>query len=108
MSLYFKLYQRSGHIRQGRFKAFSIQNDEHPATVVRYVERNTLRANLVARAEYSPWSRLRTSADTPALDTETLVRTDHWLHVVNAPMTEAEVEAIQLTIHPDRSFGTVA
>jgi putative transposase len=33
-------YRHSGHVWQGRFKAFPIQQDEHLLTVVRYVERN--------------------------------------------------------------------
>ena len=41
----------SGHVYQGRFKSFPVQEDEHFLTVCRYVERNALRANLVSRAE---------------------------------------------------------
>ncbi|MCE9532247.1 MAG: transposase [Planctomycetes bacterium] len=41
----------SGHLYQGRFKAFPIEDDGHYLTVLRYVERNALRANLCARAE---------------------------------------------------------
>jgi putative transposase len=41
----------TGHIYQGRFKSFPVQSDEHLYAVCRYVERNPLRANLVARAE---------------------------------------------------------
>lgn len=37
-----------GHVYQGRFKSFPIQDDDHFHTVCRYVERNALRANLVA------------------------------------------------------------
>jgi putative transposase len=33
----------TGHLYQGRFKSFPIQNDEHLYTVCRYVERNALR-----------------------------------------------------------------
>jgi len=40
-----------GHIYQGRFKSFPLQDDGHFLTVCRYVERNALRAGLVARAE---------------------------------------------------------
>ena len=40
-----------GHVYQGRFKSFPGETDEHFYTVVRYVERNALRANLVERAE---------------------------------------------------------
>ena len=38
----------SGHVYQGRFKSFPVQEDEHFYTVARYVERNGLRANLGA------------------------------------------------------------
>ncbi len=39
-----------GHLEQGRFKSFPNQTDDYFHTVVRYVERNPLRANLVAQA----------------------------------------------------------
>ena len=48
---YHRHYRTSGHVWQGRFKAFPIQDDDHLRTVLRYVERNALRAELVARAE---------------------------------------------------------
>ena len=41
---YHRHYRSSGHVWQGRFKAFPIQADEHLLTVLRYVERNPLRA----------------------------------------------------------------
>ena len=46
---YHRHYHGSGHVWQGRFKAFPIQDDEHYWTVLRYVERNPLRAGLVER-----------------------------------------------------------
>jgi putative transposase len=48
----------TGHLYQGRFKAFPLETDEHFYTVLRYVERNALRANLVDRAEEWRWSSL--------------------------------------------------
>ena len=36
-------YHASGHVWQGRFKAFPIAEDDHLLTVLRYVERNPLR-----------------------------------------------------------------
>lgn len=48
-----------GHVWQGRFKAFPIELDEHLQAVLRYVERNPLRANLVKHAEDWRWSSLR-------------------------------------------------
>ena len=47
-----------GHIYQGRFKCFPIQQDESLLRAVCYVERNALRANLVARAEEWRWCSL--------------------------------------------------
>jgi putative transposase len=55
---YHRLRGTSGHVWQGRFKAFPIQQDDHLLTVLRYVERNPLRARLVKRAELWPWSSL--------------------------------------------------
>ena len=39
-----------GHLYQGRYKPFPMESDDHFYRVVRSVERNALRANLVARA----------------------------------------------------------
>ena len=48
---YHQHYATSGRVWQGRFKAFPIQQNTHLLTVLRYVERNPLRAGLVTRAE---------------------------------------------------------
>ena len=46
----------SGHLYQGRFKSFPVEDDGHFLTVCRYVERNALRAGLVDRAEDWRWA----------------------------------------------------
>jgi putative transposase len=48
----------TGHIYQNRFESFPVETDEHLYTVLRYVERNALRANLVERAEDWRWGSL--------------------------------------------------
>ncbi len=48
----------SGHVYQGRFKCFPVQDDDHFLPVCRYVERNALRARLVKRAEDWRWGSL--------------------------------------------------
>lgn len=53
---YHQDYQSSGHLWQGRFKAFPIEQDDHLLTVLRYVERNAVRARLARRAESWNWS----------------------------------------------------
>jgi len=49
---YHEHYRSTGHVWQGRFKAFPIQEDEHLLTVLRYVERNPLRAGLAAAVDF--------------------------------------------------------
>ena len=46
----------TGHLYQGRFKSFPVESDDHLYTVLRYVERNSVRANLVEKAEAWRWS----------------------------------------------------
>ena len=51
-------YAGLGHVYQGRYKSFPVQDDTHFTTLLRYVERNPLRANLVKQAEDWRWSSL--------------------------------------------------
>ena len=45
-----------GHVYQDRFKSFPVQDDDHFYHVVRYVERNPVRAHLVRRRCDWRWS----------------------------------------------------
>jgi putative transposase len=45
-----------GHLYQGRFKSFPVQNDGHYLTVLRYIEANPLRTGLVKDAGSWWWS----------------------------------------------------
>ncbi|HYM88819.1 MAG TPA: hypothetical protein VES92_06840, partial [Nitrospiraceae bacterium] len=55
---YHRHYRSHGHIWQGRFKSFPIQQDAHLLTVLRYVVRNPVRAQLVESVTQWPWSSL--------------------------------------------------
>ena len=48
-----------GHLYQGAYKSFPIEEDNHLTTVIRYVEQNPLRAKLVLKAEDWQWSSLQ-------------------------------------------------
>ncbi len=100
----------TGHVYQGRFKSFPVQEDEHFYTVCRYVERNALRANLVKRAEAWRWSSLwrMTEGDreSRALITSwPLPRPRRWGQWVNEPQTEAELAALRHCIRRGCPFG---
>jgi putative transposase len=101
----------TGHLYQGRFKSFPVESDEHYLTVLRYVERNALRANLVERAEDwrwgSLWRRQHESA-TPrfALSDGPLPLPSRWISRVNAPQSEREVEALRRAVARGCPFGS--
>jgi putative transposase len=99
----------SGHIWQGRFKAFPIQEDEHLLTVLRYIERNPLRALLVKRAERWAWSSLRCwtgSARPEFLHDGPVDRGRDWPARVNEPLTDAELKAVRHSINRGTPLGS--
>jgi putative transposase len=101
-------YGTSGRLWQGRFKAFLIQQDHHLLTVLRYVERNALRANLVERAEDWKWGSLRwrASRHSPVQITEAPVALpSYWRLLVNEPQTAAEIAEIRTCVNRQRPFG---
>ena len=108
---YHRHYASSGHVWQGRFKAFPIQQDEHLLAVLRYVERNPLRANLVARAEMWAWSSLSWRASgsrgkRPAMLAKWPVPCPRdWIAHVNEPQTEAELAALRRSLQRGAPFG---
>jgi len=56
---YHRHYRSSGHLWQGRYKSFGIEDDDHLLTVARYVEGNPVRAGLVLAAADWIWSSHR-------------------------------------------------
>jgi putative transposase len=105
---YHEHYHTSGHVWQGRFKAFPIQADEHLLTVLRYVERNPLRAGLVAAVDGWRWSSLAVwnSAERPAWYSDGPARRGKdWLAHVARPQTDVEIAAIRRCAHRGCPFG---
>lgn len=107
---YLRHYHSIGHVWQGRFKAFPVQEDEHLLTVLRYIERNPLRADLVERAEDWRWSSLYELArgtPSPLLDPgpETARRGTEWVAGVNAPMFETELRCVRESVRRGSPFG---
>jgi putative transposase len=105
---YRKQYGGSGHVWQGRYKAFPIEPNHHLRTVLRYVERNALRAHLVERAEDWLWSSLRELLAPPALawlDPGPVPRGDDWLRRRRAGVGEASAERASRRSLWQRSLG---
>lgn len=103
----------TGHLYQGRYKSFLIQRDKHLLAVIRYVERNPLRAKLVRKVENWNFSslsrRLSLNLKKQKLLTVWPIETPKdYLAFVNIPMNEKEKELIQYSINRGKPFGADA
>jgi putative transposase len=101
----------SGHLYQGRFKSFPVESDEHLYTVLRYVERNPLRANLVERAQDWRWSSLGryTKGDDKArqlLAAWPIHRPTNWTSRVNRAESQNELEAMRRSVRRGQPYGS--
>jgi putative transposase len=108
------LYRKTvglGHLYQGTYKSFPIEDDDHLLTVLRYVERNPVRPTLVSRAERWRWSSLwrwlhpGESTDRPALSPWPIERPADWLVRVNRALSNKELETLHASVVRGRPFG---
>lgn len=100
----------TGHLYQGRFKSFPVQQDDHLWSVLRYVERNPLRGGLVRRAEQwrwgSAWRRANGTAKERAwLSSWPVTRPRQWLEHVHQPQTEQELQVLRRSVQKGTPYG---
>lgn len=109
---YHRHYESSGHVWQGRFKAFPIQSDDHLFTVLRYVEQNPVRAKTlpVRIAQDWPWS----SAGQPpnefcriSVHQPPVPKPEPWLDWVNRPSSASEIDSTRECIKRGRPLGDI-
>jgi putative transposase len=100
-------HKTTGRIWQGRYKAFPIQADAHLLTVLRYVERNPVRAGLAMHAVDWRWSsaRERASSSHDLLASSPVQLPSPWLDWVDTPLTDAELAGIRRCAKRDRPLG---
>ncbi|WP_372726084.1 transposase [Novipirellula sp.] len=99
-----------GHVYQGRFKSFPIQNDKHFLVASRYVERNALQAGLVGRAEDWRWGSLfrwvcKAEPSPELLSPWPLSRLPNWVGRVNESLSEKELASIRWSVKRGSPFG---
>jgi putative transposase len=98
-----------GHLYQGRYKSFPVQRDDHFYQVMRYVERNPLRARLVEKCETwrwcSLWRRSQPADDGVPLCEWPLARPRDWVRHVQRAQTEAELAVIRRSVQRGQPFG---
>jgi hypothetical protein len=84
--------QTSGHLYQGRYKGFPVEENAYFLALLRYVEANPLRAELVARAEQWRWSSLGCdeTLSERLLDAWPVERPRDGTELVNQPLREVK------------------
>jgi putative transposase len=102
-----------GHLYQGRFKSFPVQQDMHLLQVLRYVERNPLRAALVKSVGLWRWGSAAVRQSGPAkmaalLSPWPVDRPRDWPRRVDAPQSAEEEAALLAAIRRGRPFGEPA
>ncbi len=98
-----------GHLYQGRFKSFPVQDDDHFLTLCRYVEANALRAGLVARAEDWKWSGLaarRRPGSPLVLRAWPVDRPANWAAAVNRALPPDELALLRTSVNRGRPWGS--
>jgi len=115
---YHKHNHTSGHVWQGRFKSPVIQDDSHLLVVLRSIEANPLRAQMVADPADYRWSSFQSHGlgkDDPLLSSfpewEELGRTRaarraRWRAKVRAVPGEAELTTVRSSLRNGRPFGS--
>ena len=99
---YHRHYHSHGHVWQGRFKSFPIQQDAHLLTVVRYVLQNPVRAHLVDRAPEWPWSSLRFPQ---LLDPSPLTALKAPRHRLDGPIPDEDLDRLRTCVNRQQPFG---
>ena len=99
----------SGSLYQGRYKSFLIQQDQHLLTVIRYVERNPLRAKLVTKIQnwqYSSAYKKLFVTEPSILSQPPVSFPKDYLHFLQKPLTIQEIDQTRNAVNKGKPFGS--
>jgi putative transposase len=97
-----------GHLYQGRFKSFPVQEDRHFLTLCRYVEANALRAALVQNAEDWNWNSVharRNDAKALPLTPWPVDRPRNWRDILNQALPHDQHLQLRTSVNRGRPYG---
>lgn len=133
---YHRDYGTSGHVWQGRFKSFIVEDDDHLLTAIRYVEGNPVQAQTVRSAIDWPWSshlaslgsvseRSEVTApcsetfdgvgqtpevpvpeQTALVDRGLITLPDDWTSYVDTPLTGKQMNSLKRSLQRQVPFGS--
>ncbi|MDP2655271.1 MAG: transposase [bacterium] len=100
----------SGHLYQGRYKSFLVDSDNYLLAVIKYVERNAVRARLVHRCEDwrwgSAWRRIRgTKEQKKLLDEMPTELPDNYVEWVNTDERSDDLELVRNSVNKGVPYG---
>jgi putative transposase len=98
-----------GAVYQGRFKAIAVQQDAHFLRLCRYVERNAVRAKLVASAQDWLWTSAAgrpTGPDRPEVTAWPVPRPADWTERLDVPEAPEVLRRLRSAIRAGRHYGT--
>jgi len=100
-----------GHLYQGRYKSFLVQEDEHLLQLFKYIESNPLRARLVEKAEDWEWSSLSrkekgNDKQKKLLDEWPINVPRDYIDLVNIPQINTELESLRYSLNKGKPYGS--
>jgi putative transposase len=100
----------AGHLYQGRYKSFLVEDDSHLLSLIKYVERNPVRAKLVEQAEQWQWGSVwRRNSDLSAqkklLTAPPIEFPVPYLDWINVPDKEDDLASIRHSLNKGVPFG---
>ncbi len=100
----------SGHLYQGRYKSFLVDSENYLLAVIKYVERNAVRAKLARLCEDwrwgSAWRRIHgTVLQKKLLDTLPVQLPDKYLTWINTAESPEEIETIRRSVNKGVPYG---
>jgi putative transposase len=107
---YHKKNATSGHIWQGRYKSFIVEQESYYISVLRYIEANAKRAGLVEKAQDWNYSSLheRVLKSRVLLNKPYIELPDDWMQDVNCDFTVSELSTIRNSVNRQAPLGEQA
>jgi putative transposase len=99
-----------GHLYQGRYKSFIVSDDSYLLTLIKYVERNPVRAKLAAACEEwqwgSAWRRVNgTPVQKKLLSESPTPLPKDYLSWINTPDREDDIKLLRNAVNKGVPFG---
>ncbi|MCK9344994.1 MAG: transposase [Candidatus Pacebacteria bacterium] len=100
----------NGHLYQGRYKSFLVDSENYLLSVIKYVERNPVRAKLVISCEDWEWGsayfRLaRKRKNVELIDLPPINLPIDYKQWINAPEKQDEVDTIRISVNKSVPYG---